>query len=138
MKIRFGIIAAAIACASLASCGVGVGAVASAGSKAPAAPAVVAVGDQVVVQGGRALILANLTYQTIGTAAAIGMEQGLITGETKVKVKAVSAEIASNLAKGERALLAGDKALSAAAALGAVDRLCKLHPIITRACEAAR
>jgi len=109
-----------------------------AGSGSATGGPVAAVGDAVVIEGGRALIIANLVYQSVGTAAAIGIERGIITGDTKVKVKAASARIVDALDKGERAVLAGDKAVSAAQALDGLDDLCALHPTLAAACAAVR
>ena len=100
--------------------------------------AVASASDRVVVEGGRALILANLAYQTVGTAAAIGIEQGVITGSTKVRVQAISQRVTDALTAGERAVLTGDKAASAAQALAGIDELCGLHPTLVRACAAVR
>lgn len=110
---------------------------ATAGTSAPTS-VVSVVSDKVVVEGGRALILANLAYQTVGTAAAVGIEQGVITGETKVKVQRASQKAVDALDAGQRALLAGDKAAAAVAAMGAVDELCGLHSVLARACSAIR
>lgn len=117
---------------ALSSC-MGAGAIQSPGSTP-----VHTVTDRVVVEAGRGLILANLAYQTVGTAAAVGIEKGLITGTTKTRVQAVSQKIANALADGEKAVKTGDKAASAAAALASIDELCKLHPTLQRACAAVR
>lgn len=108
------------------------------GVQSPGASPVEAVTDRVVVEGARGLILANLAYQTVGTAAAIGIEKGLITGTTKTRVQAVSQKIADALADGQKAVTTGDKAVSAAAALASIDELCGLHPTLQRACAAVR
>lgn len=107
-------------------------------SAASPSSVVTATADKVVIEGGRALVIANLAYQTVGTAAAIGIEQGVITGETKVKVKLASQKAYDALATGQKALLAGDKAASAVAAIGAIDQLCALHPVLATACAAVR
>lgn len=109
----------------------------SAGATAPTSVVSVA-SDKVIVEGGRALILANLAYQTVGTAAAVGIEQGIIIGETKVKVQRASQKAVDALEAGQRALLAGDKASAAVAAMGAVDELCGLHSVLMRACNSVR
>lgn len=108
----------------------------SAGTVAPAAP-IQAAGDRVVVEGGRALILANLVYQTAGTAAAITLENGWVKGDAKAKVQAASQRAVDALAAGERAIQSADKATQAAA-LSAVGELCELHPFIKAACERAK
>lgn len=97
-----------------------------------------AAGDRVVVEGGRALILANLVYQTAGTAAAITIENGWVTGDAKAKVQAASQRAVDALSAGERAIQTADKATQAAAALSAVGELCALHPFIKAACERAK
>lgn len=125
---------AALVCLFLAATGCSMTGVTPPGDKAP----VEAVADRVVVEGGRGLILANLAYQTVGTAAAIGIEQGAITGGTKLKVQRASQRAIEALEAGERAVLTADKAASAAAALAAVDELCGLHPTLARACSALR
>lgn len=112
----------------------GCGPVRSAGTVAPAAP-VTAAADRVVVEGGRALILANLAYQTAGTAAATAIEMGWIKGVAKVKVQVASQRAVDALAAGERAIQTADKATQVAAALSAVGELCALHPFIKAACE---
>ncbi len=117
---------------ALVSCA-GLGGIQSSGSAS-----VEAVADKVVVTGARGLILANLAYQTVGTAAAIGIEQGAITGGTKDQVKAVSQEVVEALVKGEQGVRSADKAASAAAAMASIDKLCGLHPTLKRACEATR
>ena len=117
---------------ALAACN-GLGGISSPGS----APVQV-VADRVVVEGARGLILANLAYQTVGTAAAIGIEQGVITGATKDRVKEVSREVTEALVDGERKVTKADKAASAAAALASIDKLCALHPTLQRACAAVR
>lgn len=119
-------------CLSLASCA-GPGAV-----QTPGTAPVQAVADQVVVTGARGLILANLAYQTVGTAAAIGIEQGAITGETKERVKEISREVVAALVDGEKKIASADKAVSAAAALASIDKLCALHPTLRRACAAVK
>jgi hypothetical protein len=103
-----------------------------------AAAPVAAAGDAVVVQGGRALIFANLAYQTAGTAAALGIENGWIKGNAKVSIQAASQRAVDALADGERAVSAADKAASAARALAAVGDLCALHPLIKAACDRAK
>jgi hypothetical protein len=117
---------------ALASCS-GLG-----GIESPGPTPAQAVADKVVVTGARGLILANLAYQTVGTAAAIGIEQGAITGGTKDQVKAVSQEVVEALVKGEQGVRSADKAASAAAAMASIDKLCGLHPTLKRACEATR
>lgn len=97
-----------------------------------------ALGDRVIIKGGQALVIANASYQTIGTAAAIGMEKGLITGTAKVQVKAVSAKIAAALDRGNTALQTGDKAASAVEALDGLDELCGLTPVLATACKVIR
>ncbi len=106
----------------------------SAGTVAPAAP-VTATADRVVVEGGRALILANLAYQTAGTAAATALEMGWVKGDAKAKVQAASQRAVDALSAGERSIQTADKATQAAAALSAVGELCALHPFIKAACE---
>lgn len=108
----------------------------SAGSVA--APVVAATGDRVVVEGGRALIIANLVYQTAGTAAAIAIENEWVKGDAKAKVQAASQRAVDALEVGERAIQTADKATQAAAALSAVGDLCELHPFIKAACERAK
>lgn len=119
-------------CLALASC-TGLG-----GVQSPGSTPVQAVADQVVVTGARGLILANLAYQTVGTAAAVGIEQGVITGATKERVKEISREVVVALVDGEEKVASADKAVSAAAALASIDKLCALHPTLRRACEAVR
>lgn len=109
----------------------GCGPVQSAGSVAP----VQATADRVVVEGGRALILANLAYQTAGTAAAVALENGWVKGDAKAKVQAASQRAVDALTAGESAIRTADKATQAAAALSAVGELCALHPFIKAACE---
>jgi len=99
---------------------------------------IAAAGDRVIVEGGRALILANLVYQTAGTAAAITIENGWVKGDAKAKVQAASQRAVDALAAGERAIQTADKATQAAAALSAVGELCSLHPFIKAACERAK
>lgn len=110
----------------------------SAGSTAAPSSPVAAAGDAVVVQGGRALILANLAYQTAGTAAATAIEMGWIEGDAKKVVQAASQRAVDALSAGERAILTADKATQAAAALSAVGELCAVHPFIKAACERAK
>lgn len=94
-----------------------------------------AVADAVVVEGGRAMILANLAYQTAGTATAIAIENGWIKGPAKVAAQAASQKAAAALVAGQRAILTADKASNAAAALSAVGALCDIHPFIADACK---
>lgn len=101
-------------------------------------PPVQAAADSVVVEGGRALILANLAYQTAGTAAATAIEMGWLKGDAKVKVQSASQRAVDALSAGERAVLTADKASQAAAALSAVGDLCELHPFIKAACARAQ
>jgi hypothetical protein len=106
---------------------------------APAASSgAVALSDRVIIKGGQALVIANAAYQTIGTAAAIGIEKGVITGPLKVEVKAASARVSSALDKGNRALQSGDKAASAVEALDGLDKLCDLTPVLATACKVLR
>lgn len=92
------------------------------------------VADKVVVESARGLILANLAYRTAGTAAAIGMEQGLITGTTKEKVKQTSQTVVDALQKAEGAVTKVDRATAVNDAFEAIDLLCTLSPAIQRAC----
>lgn len=94
--------------------------------------------DRVVVEGGRALILANLAYQTAGTATAVAIDAGWLKGEAKTKAQAASQRAVDALAAGERAILTTDKATQAVAAFSAVGELCSLHPFIKAACERAK
>lgn len=118
----------------LSSCGP----IQSAGSIATSPTPVAAAGDTVVVEGGRALILANLVYQTVGTAAAITIENGWVKGDAKLKVQAASQRVVDALGDGEKAVLTADKATSAAKALSAIGDLCALHPFIKAACDRAK
>lgn len=113
----------------------GCGPINSAGSIPAPAGVVQAGGDRVVVEGGRALILANLSYQTVGTAAALAIENGWIAGPAKVRVQRASQKAVDALEAGQRALTTVDKASSAAAAFSAIDELCAIHPFIKSACE---
>jgi hypothetical protein len=97
-----------------------------------------ATADTVIVEGGRGLILANLAYQTVGTAAAIAIENDWVKGDAKVKVQAASQRAVDALEAGERAVQTADKATQAAAALSAVGDLCELHPFIKAACDRAK
>lgn len=109
--------------------------IATAGSVASSPRPFEATADTVVVEGGRALIIANLAYQTAGTAAALAIENGWIKGEAKAKVQAASQKAVDALQAGERAVLTADKASQAAAALSAVGELCAVHPFIKAACD---
>lgn len=122
-------------CLALAASGCGP--IQSAGSIATKPPVQTAA-DTVVVEGGRALILANLAYQTAGTAAATAIEMGWVKGDAKAKVQAASQRAVDALTAGERAIQTADKASQAAAALSAVGELCALHPFIKSACERAK
>ena len=96
------------------------------------------VSDKVVVESGRALILANLAYQTVGTAAAVGIEKGLIVGETKVRVQKASQKATDALVLGEKALSAADKGVAAITAMDAIEELCGIHASLSIACEAVK
>jgi len=88
-----------------------------------------AVAGRVLVTGTQGLILANLVYQTVGTAALAGMEAGVIAGPLKDQVKALDRRVIAALGSGRRAKDAAAQARAAATALAALGEISRLTGI---------
>lgn len=98
---------------------------------APATPStpIASAADKVVLTGAKGLIFANLIYQSLGTPVAVGLEQGVIKGETAVRVKALSRTTVNALQAGRNAATDADKARYANLALSALETISSLTGI---------
>ena len=106
-------------------------------SPAPPAPVadavVIADKVQVTTPAGKALleatpalVLANLTYQTIGTPVAVALESGVVPPAVAVQAKALSRQVVAALVAGEKAKTNAARAAEAAKALNLLATISRL------------
>jgi hypothetical protein len=124
---RISIALAALALAACTALGLaGTAASVLAGAATPAS--IQATGDKVVLKGTQALIIAHLTYQSVGEAALAGRRTGLISDAQWATVKQYDNVVYSYLQKGDAAQSGAEKAANAASALDAIYQLKALLP----------
>lgn len=87
------------------------------------------IADGVVIRGTQALIIANLTYQSLATPVAVAMETGVITGALKTQIQALDRQVIAALRAGREAQSVAEKGRQGAAALAVLADIARLSGI---------
>jgi hypothetical protein len=120
---RLAFMACACASLALASCGGLGGGVASGGSAAP-------VVQTVTIEGTRALIIAELSYNTAASAALAAVRTGLLKGEAAERVQAYNRTAFTALSTAKATQSAIVQAGAVSDALNAIAQLSAMTPKI--------
>lgn len=124
-KFSIALVALALcACTALSAATTAVGVL----SGGPTPGAIQQVGNTVVLDGTKALVVAHLTYNTVGDAAVSARKNHLINDATWAQVKQYDTVIFGYLSAGDRAQTQAEKAANASSALQAIDALKALVP----------
>lgn len=92
----------------------------------PAASAVEVVGDKVVLEGYRALTLAEIGYNSVASATLAATKAGLITGPRATVARDLNRKATAALEMGHKAATGAEKARAAATVLSSIAGLCDL------------